>query len=346
MKLPTLKNLDVSGINVLVRCDLDVDLDENVLKNKRVNAAVNTLRALAEAKKIIIFGHRGRPEGNYQEDLSLLSLAPVLSEVLGEGVGFVPFAPFLEDFSRSLTQELNSQCKYLLLENLRFWTGEEENSPDFVSVFLGAGEVYVNEAFATSHRTSASIVGLAQALRPRACVGLNFEQEVKHLDVVLQNPRRPVVCLLSGLKADKLDYIQSLTKIADKVILAGRLPEYAEGRSFGTKVIVSHLNPDKEDVTIHAIESIESEFAQAGTIVMAGPVGKFEDPGHMLGTKRTFEAAANSSAYKLAGGGDTATALDMLGLTDKFDWLSTGGGAMLEYLASKTLTGLEAIVEP
>ncbi len=345
MKLPTLKNLDVSGKNVLLRCDLDVNFDENTLEDKRISAAVRTIGNLNNAKKIIILGHRGRPKGVYQKDLSLFPLTPFLSKALGSEIFFVQFAPFLEEFEQGLVSALENNNKYLLVENLRFWTGEEVNDPVFVDLFRSRGEVFVNEAFAASHRQSASVVGLAEALKPRAYVGLNFQEEVIHLDRVRDNPKRPVVSLLSGVKKDKLKYTEGLEKISDKLMIAGRLPEYLEDAKFGPKVFVSHLTPDKEDITIHSIEAIEAELKKAGTVILAGVPGKFEDEGHMLGTKRVFEAAANAKAYKLVGGGDTSSALGMLGLLPKFDWVSTGGGAMLEYLVSGTLPGIKALLD-
>jgi len=139
--------------------------------------------------------------------------------------------------------------------------------------------------------------------------------------------------------------VEGLAKISDKLMVAGRLPEYLEDAKLGPKVFVSRLTPDKEDITIHSIEAIEAELEKAKTIVIGGPMGKFEDEGHRLGTKRVFEAAAKANAFKLVGGGDTADALETLGLTDKFDWLSTGGGAMLEYLVNGTLPGVEALLD-
>ena len=107
--------------------------------------------------------------------------------------------------------------------------------------------------------------------------------------------------------------------------------------------MVAQLNPDKEDVTLRSIENFEDEIKNAKTIVLAGVIGKYEDEGHRLGTKKVFEAVAKSGAYKVAGGGDTEAALTMLRLTDKFDWISVGGGAMLELLAKGTLPGIEVL---
>ena len=167
----------------------------------------------------------------------------------------------------------------------------------------------------------------------------------------------PVIFVISGLKKDKLDYIQKLANLADKVLVGGRLPEYLEtasseestsevtqgGSSDGGRVVVARLNPDKEDITIRSIENFETEITQAGTIVLAGVLGKYEEEGHRLGTERIFAAVANSKAYKVVGGGDSVVAVYMLGLSDRFDWVSVGGGAMLEYLVAGTLPGIEVL---
>ncbi len=134
--------------------------------------------------------------------------------------------------------------------------------------------------------------------------------------------------------------------IADKVIIAGRLPDMIgddDPLRKNEKVVITNLLPDKEDITIHSIEEIEGVVKSAGSVFLAGPVGKFEEEGHMLGTKRVFDAVAKADAYKVAGGGDTIVALKLLDLFEKFDWVSVGGGASLEFLTIGTLPGIEAL---
>jgi 3-phosphoglycerate kinase len=109
------------------------------------------------------------------------------------------------------------------------------------------------------------------------------------------------------------------------------------------KFLIAKLEPDREDITIHSIERFGEEISKAGTILLSGPLGKFEDEGRRQGTKRVFEAVAESSAIKIAGGGDTSEAIVLFGLEDKFDWISVGGGASLEFLANQTLPGIEAL---
>ena len=158
-----------------------------------------------------------------------------------------------------------------------------------------------------------------------------------------ENPERPLITLLSGVKEDKLDYLEPFKQFSDEVLVSGRLPEYLGDEFKDEKVVVAKLMPDKEDITINSIEKFEGEVTKAKTILVAGPIGKYEEEGHRQGTIRVFTSVANSSAYKIAGGGDTEEALTVCGVKEKFDWVSVGGGAMLEFLAKGTLPGLEAL---
>jgi phosphoglycerate kinase len=205
------------------------------------------------------------------------------------------------------------------------------------------GDAYVNDAFGTSHREHASFISLPSRM-PRAA-GEHLRKEVEQLSRVLENPERPLVALLSGVKEDKLTYLERFVEISDLVLVGGRLPVFMDEDYKHDKVFVSRLLQDKEDITLHSVEKMEEEVAKAKTILVSGPMGKFEEEGHRLGTKRVFEAIANSEAYKVAGGGDTEAAITLLGLEDKFDWISTGGGAMLEFIAKGTLPGLQALLD-
>ena len=134
-------------------------------------------------------------------------------------------------------------------------------------------------------------------------------------------------------------------------MIGGRLPEYLGDNTESVRahqnddVVVANLTQDKEDITLNSIEVFEEEVKKAGTIVVSGPMGKFEEEGHMQGTQRVFEAIAGSRAFKVAGGGDSQEAIEQLNLSDKFDWISVGGGSMLEFLANGTLPGIEALLK-
>jgi phosphoglycerate kinase len=317
MGLPKLENQDLKNKKVLVRADLDVDEKEDY----RLQALLPTLKLLQEKEaEIILIGHRGRPEGKVVEDLKMKPVEERLKKIA-------------------------SKINFSVLENLRFNIGEEKNDIEFTKELAKNGEFYVNESFATSHRNAASITGLPKLL-PHAA-GLRLEKEVENLSKVFDSPQKPVVFLISGVKEDKLSSVEPLKKIADKILIAGRLPDYLGDDSplrKDSQVVVADLIPDKEDITLNSIEKFKKEIEKAGTIVVAGPMGKYEDEGHQQGTKGVFEAVANSSAFKIAGGGDSVAAINLLELGSKFDWISVGGGAMLEFLEKGTLPGIEALL--
>lgn len=314
MQLPSLSAANVSGKKVIVKGDLDFDPQEK--DNLRFTSMIPTLDLLKQkSAQIILIGKRGRPGGKPDPKLSLKD-----------------------------HQELFAKWGAQVLENLRFDPGEEANNMDFAKSLAAKGDYYVNENFSVSHRNDASIVSLPKLL-PHAA-GLRFIQEVDALEKVLKSPKRPVLALISGVKQDKLTYIEPFKKIADTILIAGRLPEYIHDTSplrKDPKLVVAGLVQDREDITIHSVETFEDQIAKAGTIVISGPPGKFEDDGHRQGTKRVFEAVCRTNAFKVAGGGDTQEAIDLLDLRDKFDWLSVGGGAMLEFLTTGTLPGIEAL---
>jgi 3-phosphoglycerate kinase len=359
MDLPKLESVEIEGKRVIVRADLDVDLgtqnsELSIQKEPRIGALIRTVGYLFDKKasKIVIIGHKGRPNKENSLSLSLSNLTEPLRKLLAQNVNFVEELD--SDFINSAIEQSDSAAIFLL-ENLRFDSREEKNDKEFAAELAKLGDVYVNEAFASSHRIHTSVAALPEQFKSQfknsVAAGLRFAEEVENLSKVLNNPKKPVVVIVSGIKEDKLEYVEPFGKFADKVLLGGRLPDIVE-RGFpdsklpfvpSDRVLVAKLNPDKEDITIKSIELFEEEIQKAGTIVVGGPVGKFEDEGQRLGTKRVFAAVAKTGAYKIAGGGDTEDAIRLLGLEDEFDWVSVGGGAMLEYLTKGTLPGIKAL---
>lgn len=328
MNLSGIESLDIEGKKVLLRLDLDVPIKDGQINANRLEAGLPSIKLLQEkgAKSIVILGKRGRPK-NREEEMSNRHLLPWFKEKLGE-------VNFLEDF-----EEVKEEIT--LFENLRFWKEEKENNEEFAGKLAKLGGVFVNDSFAVSHREHASIVGIPKHL-PSA-FGNHFLKEVENLSRVFNDPKRPVIVTLSGVKEDKLKYLDSFLAKADKILVAGRLGDYLDEDYKNEKLVLARLMPDKEDITINSIEKFEEEVEKAKTILISGPMGKFEEEGHMQGTKRVFTKISETNAFKVAGGGDTENALEMLGLREKFDWVSTGGGAMLEFLANGTLPGIEAV---
>lgn len=330
MNLPTLSNFDPKNLSVIVRADLDGQSRLKFLTPLLVNLIES------EATKIIIIGHAGRPNGPDPE-FSFEPLTKHFSDSLHVSV----------EFLKDIPDVINNSAKLILIENLRFHALEEANDTAFAAKLANLADLYINEAFAVSHREHASVVALPKAmvtLGKKAAFGPHFVSEIENLDKALVAPAKPVITFLSGVKKDKLDYLEGFITISDQVAIAGRLPEYLDENYQNPKVIVGKLMPDKEDITINSIEKFEELVKSAGTIIVSGPLGKFEEPGHRLSTERVFQAiVANKKAFKLAGGGDTSKALTELNLSESFNWISTGGGAMLHYLTHHSLPAIEAL---
>ncbi len=336
MNLPSLEKVKVSGKKIILRLDLDVDEDYS-----RLELAEETLDFLVKnMAKVIIIGHKGRPKGKIDRGLSLAPISSVLGGVVGEKVNFV--GDIIGAKAQEAAQKL-PDGELILLENLRFDSGEEQNDEKFSKSLAELGEIFVNEAFAVSHREHASIVGIAKSLPHFP--GFRFVNEVENLGRILDAPEKPVVLVIGGIKKDKVEYIKNFARMADKILVGGLLPAYfGQKNPNPEKIILAKLTDDGFDIAADTISRFKEEIAVAGTIVVAGVQGKYEDGIHKQGTLEVFKAIANSNAFKLAGGGDAEAAITEFGLNDKFDWISVGGGAMLEFLAKGTLPGIEALL--
>ena len=321
ISLPKITDTDVSGKRVIVRGDLDIT--ELNTEDLRLKSLIPTIKYLLDNNAhVILIGHMGRPDGKIDEKYSLMPLVPVLEKMIGTKDG------------------------WSLKENLRFDSREESNDEGYAKELAELGDIYVNEAFSVCHREHASIVGIPKFLPSYA--GLNLTNEIENLSKVFE-PERPLLILISGVKKDKVEMITPLSELADKVLVGGRLPDFLGDntesvRTQNGKIIVGNLTMDKEDITLNTIQKFKEEILKAKTIVLAGVLGKYEDEGHSQGTKEVFSAVANSNAFKIVGGGDSLTAINRYNLSEKFDWVSVGGGAMIEFLTKKTLPGIEVLL--
>ena len=237
---------------------------------------------------------------------------------------------------------INDKAPVNLLENLRFWPEEEENNQDFAKTLASFGDAYVNECFAASHRSHASIASIPKFLP--AFAGFNLIKEIEELGKILQSPARPLVAIIGGAKLEtKLPVIYNLAKVADRVLVGGRLMFEADRRSLPENVVLAHDDIDAKDIGEGSVQIFREVINQAKMIVWNGPMGVFEEPKYINGTRQLANSVIASGAYSVVGGGDTISALNKFGLTDKIDFISTGGGAMLEFLAGKTLPGIEVL---
>ena len=317
--LPSVKDLALTNKTVLLRTNYDIPLKEGkVIDTSRIDESLPTINYLLEQKaKVIILSHLGRPEGKVIPELSLKPVEEILKRLL-------------------------QGQKVKLLENLRFDPREEKNEESLAKELASLGDFFVNDAFAVSHREHASIVGLPQFL-PSA-FGLDFLKEIEVLSNIREKPRRPVTVILGGVKEDKLAVVEQLLNLADFLLIGGRLPQLIK-KTYPEKVIIAQLKADREDITLESMTKFKEIIGQAGTIIWAGPMGIFEKPESELGTRQIAQAIAGSQAFKIVGGGDTEAALTKFNLEKKVDYISSGGGAMLAFLAQGTLPGIEAILK-
>lgn len=345
MHLPSVKDLPVAGKKVLLRTDYDVPLtaDGRVADETRIEESLATINYLLSQKaRIIIIAHLDRPGGKTVPGLSLRSVAERLRVMLNETeIRFT--GEVLGEKTKGVIAELKPG-EILLLENLRFDPGEEANDLEFARSLAYLAEYYINDAFAVSHRQHASLVGLPDFL-PSA-FGLDFIKETEVLAKVRENPQRPIVVILGGVKESKTEAAKKLASWADYVLIGGRLIE-CDGipQLVNHQKILGSLTKDGEDITMETVAQFKQVIAKSKTIIWSGPMGAYEDEKFEKGTRGVAEAVVASGAYTVVGGGDTEAALTKFGLVDKINYISSGGGAMLVFLADGTLPGIEAIVK-
>jgi len=350
MKLPTVKDLPVKGKRVLLRTNYDVPLKKTssskpqassllVEDETRIGESLETIKYLLEnGAKIIAISHLGRPEGKKMPGLSLEPVAEFLSSKFKVQNSKLQFK--VKNFSGFKITD-----NFILLENIRFWPGEEENNLDFAKKLASLADFYINEAFACSHRKHASIVGVPKFFPTQnRAFGFDFLKEIEVLSKIREKPTRPVVLLLGGTKEDKIDYAKKLIHWADWILVGGKLVEYDSIPQIAKHPkILADLIKSGQDITMEAVKKFKEVIFKAKTIVWAGPMGNFYDKRYERGTKEIAQAVVESGAFSVVGGGDTEVALTRFGLDKKISFISSGGGAMLEFLAEGTLPGIEVI---
>jgi len=329
---------------VLVRADLNVPLDDGrVADDTRIRASIPTLDFLLEggADEVVVCSHLGRPKGQ-DPAFSMKPVEARLRELLPDDVR--------------------------VLENTRFNPGETKNDPEFARELADDLDLFVNDAFGSSHRAHSSTVGVAELLP--AYAGLLLERELAELGKLLGDVERPFVLISGGAKVeDKLGVLEHLGGKADKVLIGGKMAEQVREENPLTfevelpidVVAAAEFAEDAEsqvvpyddlpdgwlglDIGPETREAFAVVIAGAGTVFWNGPMGVFEWPRFAEGTKAVAEAVAKADAHTVVGGADSVRALTEMGLVDEVDWASTGGGASLELLEGKELPGVAAIPE-
>jgi phosphoglycerate kinase len=324
-----------SQSTVILRLDLDLPLlDGQILDNHRLLKSLSTISLLLEKScQLIIIGHLGRPQGIDES----LSLKPVYLELMsllenGDRISNI----FISDpTDTDLVKSALSQNQIIFCENLRFWSGEDASDRTFLNAFISQSQAFVNDAIA-AHHTSTSIT-LHHVLP--GYYGLNFLDEISKLDKLVSSPH-PLTIVLGGAKADKLSYLPELLKKADHILIGGKLPTLNPPAD--QKIISAVLTPDTFDINDSSIVKFKEIIAESQTIIWSGALGFYENPAFRHGTQEIAKAIATSQAsLKIIAGGDTSASIKDLNLTDKIDFVCSGGGVLLEYLAKGTLPAIE-----
>ena len=381
MSFIKLTDLDLAGKRVLIRSDLNVPVKGGkVTSDARIKASMATFQHCLDAgAKVMVMSHLGRPEeGVYSEENSLAPVAADLGEKLGREVRLVK--DYLDNAPEVADGEL------VLLENVRFNTGEKKDAEDLSKQYAALCDVYVMDAFGTAHRAQASTHG-AGKFAPTACAGLLLAEELDALQKALAEPRRPMVAIVGGSKVStKLTVLESLSEKVDQLVVGGGIANTfieAAGHNVGkslcehdlvdtakalmkkmtergatipiaTDVVVGKQFDENEPAVQKKVDEVGDDemifdigpdsanelaaiIKKAGTVVWNGPVGVFEFDQFGAGTKTISMAIAETDAFTLAGGGDTIAAIQKYNIYDKVSYISTAGGAFLEYLEGKTL---------
>ena len=381
MSVIKMTDLDLNGKRVFIRADLNVPIkDGKVTSDARIRATIPTLKlALEKGAKVMVTSHLGRPtEGEFTPEDSLQPVVDYLNEHLDVPVRLV------RDYLNGV--DVNAG-EIVVLENVRINKGEKKNDPELGKKYASLCDVFIMDAFGTAHRAQASTYGVAE-FAPVACAGPLLAAELDALGKALKEPARPMVAIVGGSKVStKLEVLNSLSKIADQIIVGGGIANTfiaAAGHNVGKSLYEADLIPvAKElaastDIPVPVDVRVGTEFSEtapateksvtevkddesifdigdksaeqlaeiiknAKTVLWNGPVGVFEFPNFRKGTEIISHAIANSDAFSIAGGGDTLAAIDLFGIADKISYISTGGGAFLEFVEGKVLPAVEIL---
>ncbi len=352
----------LSGKTVLLRIDCDIDIEDGlpagrqgkIFDDTRLESSVKTIKLVLEkGGEINIIGHLGRPEALSNNDERItnneFSLRPIAKWFAERLDGKV------EDIKIGRLNGWKVTDKINLFENIRYFPEEETNDANFARELALLGDIYVNDAFAVCHREHASILGITKFLPSYA--GIHLQKEVEELSKVLDNPKRPLAVLIGGAKIEtKLPLVEKMHHIADYVLVGGEIAEQTRvlikvqhekirPKASGSKsmVLVADLAQSGLDITPKSVENFKQVLQNAATIVWNGPVGLIGSEDSERGTRELAHFIVSTRAYKVVGGGDTLAYLRRINLLNKFDFVSTGGGAMLEFLSGNILPGLAAL---
>ncbi|MGA1364012.1 MAG: phosphoglycerate kinase [Schleiferiaceae bacterium] len=397
--MKTIDQLPVHGQRILVRVDYNVPLreDGSVANNQRIMATLPTLKSIVDrGGRAVLVSHLGRPKSAADVKYSLRPVAHELARVLGREVQFSEQTVGPE--AVAATKALGDG-EILLLENVRFFAGEEAGDADFAAQLAELGDAYVNDAFGTAHRAHASTAVVAQHFAGRSAFGHVMANEIKNVDRVLASQEKPSVAVVGGSKvSSKIVILERLLDRVDALLIGGGMAFTflkALGAEIGSSLVEDehlatarqimdaakakgvhiHLPSDVVaadrfaadaatqvvpsmqipsgwmglDVGPATVETYEKVVREAKTLLWNGPLGVFELEAFAAGTRQLGEAIAQAtesgSLFSLVGGGDSVAAVEQFGLAERVSYVSTGGGAMLEYLEGRVLPGIQAVYD-
>lgn len=380
----TIKDFELSGKKVIIRCDLNVPMKDNVIEDDtRIKSSIRTIKyAISNGARVILLSHLGKVKT--EEDKLNNSLYPVsirLSEYLNKEVKFC--SDTCSDILNEMVNELRDG-DVLLIENTRFedLEGKKESNCDenLSKYWASLGDVFINDAYGSSHRSHASVTGIPKFLP--SGVGFLVEKEIKKIDAVLDSNIHPFIVVLGGKKVDdKITLIEKLLERCDKLLIGGAMSftflktmGYNTGNSIvsdehiefcrnildkyskkivlpvdfvlenDTKFIEEFSSEDiGYDIGPKTIKLFEKELIDAKRVIINGPMGMFEDDRYSNGTNEILRILDKNKIKTVVGGGDTASAVNKLGYGETFYHVSTGGGATMKYLEDKKLVGIEVI---
>ena len=369
-----MSEVPLAGKRVFIRADLNVPIENGrITDDTRIRASLPGIRhALDQNAAVMVTSHLGRPrEGELKPEDSLAPVAKRLSELLNKEV------PLIRDWVKGVDVKPG---QIVMLENCRVNKGEKKDDAALARKIAALCDVYVNDAFGAAHRAEATTHAVARFALV-ACAGPLMAAELDALGRALAHPARPLAAIVGGSKVStKLSVLGELAKKVDRLIVGGGIANtflLAAGKPIGKSLAEPELAGEAKrimttgkvplpadvvvaDAKVKSVDDVAAgdvildigpktarayadEIAKAGTIVWNGPVGLFEKDQFANGTRAIAEAIAHSKAYSIAGGGDTAAAINKFGVTDKIGYISTAGGAFLEFLEGKTLPAVAAL---
>jgi phosphoglycerate kinase len=374
MKFKRMSEVNLRGKRVFIRCDLNVPIEDGrITDDTRIRASVPGIKhALDRGAAVMVTSHLGRPtEGVLRPEDSLLPVVRRLSELLKKDV------PLMQDWVNGVDVKPG---EVVMLENCRVNKGEKSDDAELARKIAALCDVYVNDAFGTAHRAEATTHGVARFAKV-ACAGPLMAAELDALGKALASPARPLIAIVGGSKVStKLTVLGELANKVDSLIVGGGIANtflLAAGKPIGRSLAEPDLAgeakrimkktkvPLPSDVVVESgkpkpVEAVgkdemildigpetakafAAELKKAGTIVWNGPVGVFEKEPFSKGTQALAKAIAGSGAFSIAGGGDTVAAIHKFKVDKRIDYISTAGGAFLEFLEGKQLPAVAAL---